>query len=50
MSEQSIGFIGVGRMGGRLARRLVDARFPLTIFDTSDAVVQRNSPRWARDL
>src|SRR5262245_12793605 len=38
MSEQ-VGFIGVGRMGSRLARRLVNAGFDLTIFDTSpDAV------------
>jgi len=40
MSEKSVGFIGVGRMGGRLARRLVNAGYQLTIFDTSDAVVQ----------
>ena len=35
MSEKSIGFIGVGKMGGRLARRLIDAGYHLTIFDTS---------------
>ena len=40
MSEQSIGFIGVGRMGGRLARRLIDAGYSLTIFDTSEAAVR----------
>jgi 3-hydroxyisobutyrate dehydrogenase-like beta-hydroxyacid dehydrogenase len=40
MSDRSIGFIGVGRMGGRLARRLQDAGYSLTIFDTSDAVVR----------
>src|SRR5262245_42410295 len=40
MSEQSIGFIGVGRMGGRLARRLIDAGYVLTIFDTSEVAVQ----------
>jgi 3-hydroxyisobutyrate dehydrogenase-like beta-hydroxyacid dehydrogenase len=36
MAEQRIGFIGVGRMGGRMARRLLDAGFALTIYDTSD--------------
>ena len=35
MAAESIGFIGVGRMGGRMARRLVDAGRDLTIFDTS---------------
>src|SRR6185436_12340023 len=35
MSEESVGFIGVGRMGGRLARRLIDAGYNLTIYDTS---------------
>ena len=32
---QSIGFIGVGRMGGPMARRLMEAGYDLTIFDTS---------------
>jgi len=40
MSDRNLGFIGVGRMGGRLARRLVDAGYGLTVFDTSDAVVR----------
>jgi 3-hydroxyisobutyrate dehydrogenase-like beta-hydroxyacid dehydrogenase len=40
MSEQSIGFIGAGRMGGRMARRLIDASYRLTIFDTDVAVVR----------
>jgi 3-hydroxyisobutyrate dehydrogenase-like beta-hydroxyacid dehydrogenase len=40
MSDEHVGFIGVGRMGGRLARRLIDAGYPLTIFDTSDQAVQ----------
>ena len=38
MAEQ-VGFIGVGRMGSRFARRLINAGFDLTIFDTNaDAV------------
>src|SRR5437867_2928399 len=40
MSRDHLGFIGVGRMGGRLARRLIDAGFELTIFDTSQAAVR----------
>jgi len=40
MADRSVGFIGVGRMGGRLARRLIDAGFKLTIFDTSAATVK----------
>jgi 3-hydroxyisobutyrate dehydrogenase-like beta-hydroxyacid dehydrogenase len=35
-----IGFIGVGRMGGRMATRLVQAGHPLTIFDTNDDAVR----------
>jgi len=40
MADREIGYIGVGRMGGRLARRLVDAGYKLTVFDTSEAAVQ----------
>jgi 3-hydroxyisobutyrate dehydrogenase-like beta-hydroxyacid dehydrogenase len=36
MAEQRLGFIGVGRMGGRMARRLLDAGYGLTIYDTSE--------------
>src|SRR5262245_66263819 len=39
MSDERVGFIGVGRMGGRLVRRLIDAGYPLTIFDTSEQAV-----------
>ena len=35
MPQQSIGFIGVGRMGARMARRLIQAGYQLTIHDTS---------------
>jgi 3-hydroxyisobutyrate dehydrogenase-like beta-hydroxyacid dehydrogenase len=40
MTDRSIGFIGVGRMGGRLARRLADAGYSLTVFDTSEAMMR----------
>jgi len=39
MAQQTIGFVGVGRMGGRMGRRLLDAGYGLAIYDTSDAVV-----------
>ena len=39
MTEQRIGFVGVGRMGGRMARRLIEAGYPLTVCDASDAAV-----------
>jgi 3-hydroxyisobutyrate dehydrogenase-like beta-hydroxyacid dehydrogenase len=40
MPEQSVGFIGVGNMGGRMAKRMVEAGIPLTVCDTSEAAVQ----------
>src|SRR5437773_1363817 len=40
MTEDSIGFIGVGRMGGRMAKRLIQAGRSLTIFDTSDSAAR----------
>jgi 3-hydroxyisobutyrate dehydrogenase-like beta-hydroxyacid dehydrogenase len=41
MANQNVGFVGVGKMGGRMAKRLLEAGFGLTIFDTSDAIVKR---------
>src|SRR4051812_31248261 len=39
MNSQVIGFVGVGRMGGHMASRLLDAGHSLCIFDTNkDAV------------
>lgn len=40
VAKESIGFVGVGRMGGRMARRLVDAGLDLTIYDTSPDVLK----------
>jgi 3-hydroxyisobutyrate dehydrogenase-like beta-hydroxyacid dehydrogenase len=40
MSKQGLGFIGVGRMGARMARRLIDAGYELAVYDTSDAAVE----------
>ncbi len=39
MAKQGIGFVGVGRMGARMVRRLIDAGYALTIYDTSEAAV-----------
>jgi 3-hydroxyisobutyrate dehydrogenase-like beta-hydroxyacid dehydrogenase len=39
MAKQNIGFIGIGRMGGRMARRLIEAGYQLTIHDKNEAVV-----------
>ena len=36
-----IGFIGLGRMGYPMARRLVEAKHSLTVFDTQKAAVDR---------
>lgn len=36
MAKEHLGFIGVGRMGGAMAGRLLDAGFKLTICDVSD--------------
>jgi 3-hydroxyisobutyrate dehydrogenase-like beta-hydroxyacid dehydrogenase len=40
MAEENIGFVGVGRMGGRMARRLLQAGYGLTIHDTTDAAAE----------
>jgi 3-hydroxyisobutyrate dehydrogenase-like beta-hydroxyacid dehydrogenase len=39
MSKQVIGFVGVGRMGGPMVRRLLEAGFDVTIYDKSEAVI-----------
>lgn len=37
MAKEHLGFIGVGRMGGPMARRLIEAGYRLTIYDTNEA-------------
>jgi 3-hydroxyisobutyrate dehydrogenase-like beta-hydroxyacid dehydrogenase len=40
MAKENIGFVGVGRMGARMVRRLIQAGYPVTVYDTSaDAMV-----------
>ena len=43
-----IGFIGLGRMGGLMAGRLIDAGHTLTVMDLSDAAVKALADRGAR--
>jgi len=38
MNTQLIGFVGVGRMGGHMASRLLDAGYGLCVFDTNAEV------------
>ncbi len=37
--QMEIGFIGTGHMGGAMALRLIEAGYPLTVFDTNPAVL-----------
>jgi 3-hydroxyisobutyrate dehydrogenase-like beta-hydroxyacid dehydrogenase len=46
MSEH-LGFIGIGRMGGPMAGRLLEAGHRLTIFDVSDAAMEPLAARGA---
>jgi 2-hydroxy-3-oxopropionate reductase len=39
MTTLHLGFIGIGRMGGPMAGRLIDAGHSLTVFDPSEAAV-----------
>jgi 3-hydroxyisobutyrate dehydrogenase-like beta-hydroxyacid dehydrogenase len=48
MSQQNVGFIGVGRMGGPMARRLLEAGYGVTIYDTSEAALAAHEKLGAR--
>jgi 3-hydroxyisobutyrate dehydrogenase-like beta-hydroxyacid dehydrogenase len=39
MAKQTIGFVGVGRMGGPMVRRLINAGFDLSIYDKSEGAI-----------
>jgi len=47
MSGQLLGFVGVGRMGGPMASRLLDAGHSLVIYDTSSAATAPLAARGA---
>jgi 3-hydroxyisobutyrate dehydrogenase-like beta-hydroxyacid dehydrogenase len=48
MAGQVLGFIGVGRMGGPMAQRLMDAGYGLHVFDTDAAAVKTLVARGAK--
>lgn len=48
MTATDYGFIGVGRMGEHMARRLLEAGFTLTVYDTSTQAVERLAEAGAR--
>jgi 3-hydroxyisobutyrate dehydrogenase-like beta-hydroxyacid dehydrogenase len=49
MSKAELGFVGVGRMGGPMTERLLEAGYSLTIFDTDaaqvDALVKKGAKK-----
>ena len=47
MNGQLIGFVGVGRMGGHMASRLLDAGYGLCVFDTNAEVTAPLAARGA---
>jgi 3-hydroxyisobutyrate dehydrogenase-like beta-hydroxyacid dehydrogenase len=46
--ESVLGFVGVGRMGGPMSSRLLDAGFPLVVYDTNAAAVDALTARGAK--
>src|SRR5258708_34371151 len=38
-AKENVGFVGTGRMGSRMVRRLIQAGHEVTIYDTSEAAV-----------
>ena len=47
MEQQKLGFIGLGRMGGPMVGRLLDAGYDVTVYDVSDAAVERATAKGA---
>ena len=50
MESQVLGFVGVGRMGGPMASRLLDAGQTLCVFDTNAEAVKPLVARGARSV
>ena len=44
-TQQILGFVGVGRMGGPMASRLLDAGHSLVVFDTNAEALKPLSAR-----
>lgn len=40
MAQPNLGFVGVGKMGGRMVRRLIDAGYQVAIFDPVEAAMK----------
>src|SRR6202012_3782166 len=47
-SQMELGFIGLGQMGSRMAVRLLDAGYSLTVFDRDEAAMAKIVARGAR--
>src|SRR6202012_5058180 len=47
-SQMELGFIGLGQMGSRMALRLLDAGYKLTVFDRDEAAMEKLVARGAR--
>lgn len=48
MPEKHLGFVGIGRMGGPMASRLIDAGYTLTMFDTNESAMRPLLERGAK--
>jgi 3-hydroxyisobutyrate dehydrogenase-like beta-hydroxyacid dehydrogenase len=48
MAEETIGFVGTGRMGGPMAGRLLDAGYSLSVYDTQSEATKPLVARGAR--
>jgi len=40
MTGETLGFVGTGRMGGPMAGRLMDAGYPLVVYDTQSEATE----------
>ena len=47
MPDQVIGFVGLGRMGGPMAGRLLDAGYSLSVYDTQSEAAKPLAARGA---
>ena len=50
MTQPVLGFVGVGRMGGPMASRLLDAGYTLSVFDTSAEALKPLTARGATQV
>src|SRR5262249_42479970 len=50
MQSEMLGFVGVGRMGGPMSSRLLDAGYSLCVFDTNAEALQPLVARGAKPV